>query len=124
MIKNLIYIALGGASGSVLRYLIQSSIHKNYPNSFPYGTFVVNIIGCFLVGFLISWFSKEKAFSEHVQLMLITGFCGGFTTFSTFAQEGNSLIVEGKTGHAFLYIGLSVLIGMGSAYLGFRLGKS
>ena len=123
MIKNLIYIALGGAFGSALRYFIQYSIHKNFPNAFPYGTFLVNILGCFLVGLLISLFAKEKQMSEHLELLLIAGFCGGFTTFSTFAFEGNMLLTQGRTGHAFLYIGISVLAGMAVAYLGFKLGK-
>lgn len=123
MIKNLIYIALGGAFGSALRYFIQYSIHKTFPNAFPYGTFLVNILGCFLVGLLISLFAKEKQMSEHLELLLITGFCGGFTTFSTFAFEGNMLLTQGRTGYAFLYIGISVLAGLAVAYLGFRLGK-
>ena len=123
MIKNLLYIALGGAFGSALRYFIQYSIHKTFPNAFPYGTFLVNVVGCFLVGFLISFFAKEKQMSEHLELLLIAGFCGGFTTFSTFAFEGNMLLTQGRTGYAFLYIGLSVLAGMAVAYLGFRLGK-
>lgn len=123
MIKNLLYIALGGGLGSVLRYLIQYAVHKNFPNAFPYGTFLVNIIGCFLVGLLISIVAKEKQMSQHLELLLIVGFCGGFTTFSTFAYEGNSLLGQGRIGYAFLYIGLSVLVGMLFAYLGFRLGK-
>ncbi len=124
MLRNLIYIAIGGAAGSVLRYLIQTSIHKNFPNAYPYGTFLVNALGCFLVGFLISWASKEKLISEQLQLLLIVGFCGGFTTFSTFAQEGNTLLTQGKAGSAFIYIGLSVAVGMALAYLGFKLGKN
>jgi CrcB protein len=123
MIKNLIYIVIGGGFGSALRYLIQYAVHKNYPNAFPYGTFLVNIIGCFLVGLLISAVAKEKHMAQHLELLLIVGFCGGFTTFSTFAYEGNSLLGEGRIGYAFLYIGLSVLAGMLFAYLGFRLGK-
>jgi fluoride exporter len=124
MIKNLIYIALGGAFGSVLRYIIQFSIHKHFPNAFPYGTFLVNIIGCFLLGLLVSMFSKENQISQQLELLLIAGFCGGFTTFSTFAFEGNTLINQGRIGYAFLYIGLSVFTGMAVAYLGFRLGKA
>ena len=124
MLRNLVYIALGGAVGSVLRYVIQSSIHKSFPNSYPYGTFVVNIIGCFLVGFLISWVAGKNNFSQQLELMLIAGFCGGFTTFSTFAYEGNNLLAQGRAGYAFLYIAISVIVGMGFAYLGFKLGKS
>ena len=123
MLKKLVFIALGGAAGSVLRYLIQHFTHKNYPGLFPYGTFLVNIMGCLIVGFLVSWASGNKALSETLTLMLITGFCGGFTTFSTFAHEGNLLLLQQKPAQAFLYMGLSIILGMLLAYLGFRLGK-
>ncbi len=123
MIKNLVYIAFGGAIGSVLRYLVQNTVHTKWPNAYPYGTFIVNVIGCFLVGFLISWATKEKQLEQHLQLLLITGFCGGFTTFSTFAHEGNTLFSQDRIGQGFLYLGLSVLVGMLFAYLGFRAGK-
>ncbi len=123
MLKNLLYIAIGGGFGSALRYLIQHAVHKNFPNAFPYGTFLVNILGCFIVGLLISMVAKEKQMSQQLELLLIVGFCGGFTTFSTFAYEGNSLIGEGRMGYAFIYIAISVIIGMLFAYLGFKLGK-
>jgi len=123
MFKNLFYIALGGAVGSILRYVIQYSIHKNFPNAFPYGTFLVNILGCFLVGLLVSIFAKESHLSQNLELLLIVGFCGGFTTFSTFAYDGNALISQGRIGYAFIYIGISVFVGMVVAYLGFKLGK-
>ena len=123
MIKNLLYIAFGGAVGSVLRYVIQSSVHQRFPRLYPYGTFAVNIIGCFLIGFLISWISSRNNVPQHIELMLLAGFCGGFTTFSTFAQEGNSLLAADKMGQALLYLGLSVVVGMLFTYFGFRLGK-
>lgn len=123
MIKNAVIVALGGAVGSALRYVIQHTIHSKYPNLFPYGTFVVNIAGCLLIGLLMGWATQEKLFSPQINLLLIAGFCGGFTTFSTFAYEGNALLLENKPLQALLYIAASVVVGMVCAYAGFKLGK-
>tara|TARA_R110001592_G_scaffold101582_3_gene287419 strand:- start:371 stop:745 length:375 start_codon:yes stop_codon:yes gene_type:complete len=123
MIKNALIVALGGAVGSALRYVIQHTIHSKYPNLFPYGTFVVNIAGCLLIGLLMGWATQEKLFSPQINLLLIAGFCGGFTTFSTFAYEGNTLLLESKPLQALLYIAASVVVGMVAAYLGYKLTR-
>lgn len=121
MIKNVLLVALGGAVGSGLRYLIQESLHKQIQGFAPYGTFVVNIIGCFLIGLLLGWAEQGKYIDQQLSLLLITGFCGGFTTFSTFAMQGNQLIFAQKPLAALFYLGLSVVVGMALAYLGYRL---
>ena len=121
MWKNLLVVAAGGAAGSVLRYLIASGIHKSYPAFEPYGTFVVNITGCLLIGLLMGWVATEKLVSPPFQLLLITGFCGSFTTFSTFAYEANLLALQEKPLSSLLYLALSVVVGMGLAWLGYRL---
>ena len=97
MIKNALLVALGGAVGSALRYVIQSSFHSKFPNLFPYGTFVVNILGCLLIGILMGFAVQQKALSPQANLLLIAGFCGGFTTFSAFAYEGNTLLLRKQT---------------------------
>ena len=91
MWKNVLFVAAGGAVGSVLRYLIATNIHKSYPNFAPYGTFIVNVTGCLLIGLLMGWVAAQKLMSPQLQLLLIAGFCGSFTTFSTFAHEANLL---------------------------------
>jgi CrcB protein len=122
MIKNALFVALGGGIGSACRYLIQTAFHNRFPALFPYGTFAVNIIGCFLIGILMSAIS-EKTITPQMSLLLIGGFCGGFTTFSTFAYEGNTLLLESKPLQAILYLGLSVTFGMLAAYLGYKFIK-
>lgn len=123
MIKNLLIVALGGGVGSALRYLIQESLHKQIEGFSPYGTFAVNMIGCFLIGLLLGWAGNGRYLNETTNLLLISGFCGGFTTFSTFAVQGQSLMMEQKPVQAILYIGLSVVVGLALAYLGLKLTK-
>lgn len=123
MVRNLLFVAAGGAVGSALRYLISSGLHKSYPNFAPYGTFTVNVLGCFLIGLLMGWVGTQKLVSPQLQLLLIAGFCGSFTTFSTFAHEANLLLLEQKPLQSILYIALSVTVGLGLAYLGFRLTR-
>ncbi|OEK05697.1 fluoride efflux transporter CrcB [Roseivirga misakiensis] len=123
MIKNLIIVALGGGIGSALRYLIQEVLHKQIENFEPYGTFVVNILGCLLLGLLAGFAEQEKLLTPSMNLLLISGFCGGFTTFSTFAFQSHNLFLANKPIQAILYIGLSITIGLIAAYLGYKLTK-
>ncbi len=123
MWKNLLIVALGGGVGSALRYLIQESLHKRIEGFAPYGTFVVNIIGCLLIGLLIGLVEKEKLSNPQLNLLLISGFCGGFTTFSTFAHQGHTLLND-KPLQAILYIGLSVVVGLAVAYFAYRFTKA
>lgn len=123
MIKNILLVGLGGGIGSMLRYLSQRMADKVYPIHFPWGTFAVNIIGCFLIG--IFWGISFKSFesNENWKVFLMTGLCGGFTTFSAFTLEGIGLLKEQKMALFFLYIAGSVLVGLAATYLGMKLSR-
>lgn len=123
MLRNILFVAAGGAAGSVLRYLVSMSLHKQYPNFWPYGTFTVNVLGCLLIGLLMGWVDGQKLINPQLQLLLIAGFCGSFTTFSTFAYESNVLLLQQKPVQSLTYIALSVIVGMSLAYLGYKLTK-
>jgi CrcB protein len=109
--KQFLLVFLGGGLGSILRYYISKNLNAYYSN-FYLGTFLVNIIGCFLIGILIGLSLKNNYISENQTLLLATGFCGGFTTFSTFALEGNLLLKESSIVHTSIYMGLSVGVGL------------
>lgn len=87
--KAILFVLAGGAVGAVLRYLITENIPKSY---FPWGTFFINILGCFLIGILYALLEHGVVLTPAVRLFLMTGFCGGFTTFSAFALENINLI--------------------------------
>jgi CrcB protein len=123
MIKNVLLIGLGGALGSIARYLFQRGMYMLYPQPFPFGTFGVNIIGCLLIG--VFWGLSLKSFgsNEHLKLFFMTGLCGGFTTFSAFTLEGVGLLKEQKTGLFFLYTAGSVIAGLLATYIGMKLTR-
>ena len=118
MIKNLLLVALGGAVGSVGRYLVS----KWLEGSFPWGTLTVNIVGCLLIGFLTGLVTKGTL-SPEMKLLLVTGFCGGFTTFSTFAYESFSMMKASDALLAAIYIGVSVAVGVVAVYVGLQIAK-
>ena len=117
MIRNLLLVALGGAVGSVLRYLL-SSINT----SFPWGTFAVNILGSLLIGLLVGLVCKG-VLSPEMKLLMVTGFCGGFTTFSTFANESFGMMKAGDVLQMALYVGVSVVIGILAVWGGMALSN-
>ena len=119
--KTILYIALGGGIGSVLRYLI-SAVLKG--NSFPYATFITNILGCLLIGLFFGYFEKNDLLSKDLKLFLITGLCGGFTTFSAFSNENIQLMQNNQMATAFLYTALSLIVGFGMTYLGIIVMKN
>jgi CrcB protein len=121
MIKNILLVGLGGSLGSIARYLCHRWICWLHPNPFPAGTFAVNLAGCFLIG--LFWGISFKSFesNESWKLFLMTGLCGGFTTFSAFTLEGIGLIREQKPGLFLLYIGGSVVAGLLVTFLGMKI---
>lgn len=123
MIRNLLLVAVGGSLGSVLRYLVSVFTERWVRMSFPIGTFIVNILGCLLIGFLVGWFDKSKVINNDLRWLLITGFCGGFTTFSAFGYENIRLMQSGNTSWALIYILSSLIIGLLAVWLGILLNK-
>lgn len=117
--KSILYVALGGALGSVLRYVATLCIHPKV--SFPLATFLINISGSFLIGVLAGYFLKNNLENENLRLLLITGLCGGFTTFSTFSLDSLKLIQSGQVAQATLYIATSVVVCIVFTFIGFQL---
>jgi fluoride exporter len=120
-LKTILYIALGGALGSVLRYLTLQALSKY--TDFPYGTFIANIIGCLLIGLFFGYFEKQNGLSQDLKFFLITGLCGGYTTFSTFSAENVQLLQNNQIGTAFFYTVSSIIIGFTMTYLGLLIAK-
>jgi len=119
--KAILAVFVGGGLGSVLRYLINRWVGILYPTTFPLATFLINSIGCFLFGFLVMFIGK--AYPLPIKLLLITGFCGGFTTFSAFAFENVELMQNQQIGLSLFYVLSSVVIGILFTWLGIVAGK-
>ena len=123
MIKTLFLIGLGGGIGSVLRYLTSVVIEKYYATVFPLATLIINIFGCLLIGVIMGVLAKNQVTDSAMKWLLVTGFCGGFTTFSAFGYENIRLLQNGNIFLPFVYISSSIILGLGSVWLGFILVK-
>jgi len=110
-------IALGGAAGSVLRYMVGGAVQRTSDSGFPVGTMVVNVSGCFIIGVLVRQFLNMQL-SPELRALLIVGFCGGFTTFSTFSAETLGLIEGGEYSRAAGYVVLSVTLCLAATLAG------
>jgi fluoride exporter len=123
MIKTLLIIGSGGFLGSVSRFLASRFLQNNLPSTFPFGTFFVNVTGCLLIGLIYGFSEKSSLLTPGWKMFLAVGFCGGFTTFSTFANENLALLRDGSFFYFFLYTGLSVFLGIGATFLGVLITK-
>jgi CrcB protein len=118
MVRSLILVGAGSFVGGISRYLTQQFVQKHYPSSIPLGTLSVNIIGCFIIGIIYALADRGNFLSPTMRLLLATGFCGGYTTFSSFAYENISLMQVGAFFYTSLYVLLSIVIGFAAVYLG------
>lgn len=123
MIKHFLIVGFGGAAGSMLRYAIQKLFSLQSTPLFPTGTLIVNIAGCFLIGVLLGIAGRSLSLNYEMKLLLMTGFCGGFTTFSAFSLEGIGLLKESKISLFIIYITASVVGGLLATLMGIRLTK-
>lgn len=120
--KHILLVFLGGGFGSVLRYIIGKYLN-NAENGIPYGTFLANILGSLLIGLILGFAAKNDTLSQNQTLLLATGFCGGFTTFSTFAYENHVFLKSGDFTSFAIYTIASFVIGFLAVFAGLYLVK-
>lgn len=113
---NILFIAAGGALGSVARYSMGRLVTQQMPHGFPWGTLAVNVLGSFLIGLCVHFLPRDS----HLKLLIVTGFLGGFTTFSAFSIESLTLLKSNPV-YGVLYIGMSVILSLGAVYFGAKL---
>ena len=116
-----IYIAIGGACGSVCRYILSEYVSTKYTTNFPLGTLLVNTIGSLIIGFLFGFFSINGEVNDRLKFLVFIGFLGGFTTFSSYALENMKHLQNNFFSTALLYILLSNFLGILLAYFGYIL---
>ena len=123
MLRLILLVGTGGFLGTVARFVTSRYFAAYFPSSFPYGTFVVNIVGCFLIGLVYGISEKGNFMSTEWRLILTVGFCGGFTTFSAFAAENMAMLRDSELFNFFLYTGSSIFVGLLATFAGIMLIK-
>jgi len=121
--KMFFIVGLGSFLGGGFRYLIQKQLTDSIQSSFPYSTLLINITGCFFLGFLLGISNKYDFLSPETRLFLTTGLCGGFTTFATFSNDSLMLLRDANYYYFFLYVILSVVVGIICTFLGYLIFK-
>jgi CrcB protein len=120
---NLVYVFLGGGLGACARYLMQGVVYRWTGAGFPWGTLVVNVLGSFIIGFLMSSLEERFLLNPSIRLFLTVGILGGFTTFSSFSYETMALFMEGSTAAALANAGVSLVGCLAAAWFGLTLGR-
>ncbi len=120
--RILLLIGTGSFIGGIFRYLLSQFIQNRFLSTFPFGTFGVNIIGCFVIGLVLA-LSERTSMTSELRLFLATGICGGFTTFSAFSNEAFGLLRNGQLYYAILYVTASVVLGVFATFIGYFLFK-
>jgi fluoride exporter len=116
-------VALGGAAGSVARFGLSTAAQTRWSGALPVGTLLVNVTGSVLLGFILRYALDTPAVSPEMRALLTTGFCGGYTTFSTFSYETMALIEDGDWRRAALYVLLSLALSLAGVWLGMTLAR-
>ncbi|HCM76694.1 MAG TPA: fluoride efflux transporter CrcB [Cytophagales bacterium] len=122
--KAALLVFLGGGLGSVFRYSINKWVATLHTHYFPFGTLLANVLACLILGVLLGLADSRQLLSPGAKIFWIIGFCGGFSTFSSFSGEALSMIQSGFTTATLLYIGLSLFLCLGATFGGIYLGQS
>jgi CrcB protein len=120
---NYIYIGIGAAIGGILRYWLSNNTYKFLPVNFPYGTLLVNVLGSFILGMIMFYFNDKELLNPHFRLFLTVGFCGGFTTFSTFSLETMNLFRDAQYSIGILNVVVNVLLCLIGIYIAYLISK-
>jgi fluoride exporter len=119
MSRLLVFVGIGGFAGSVMRYALSGYVQQvTHSTSFSYGTLFVNVLGCFIIGFLSQLVESYGLFSAEARALLIPGLLGGFTTFSTFSNETLNLFRDDETALGLVNIGAHIFLGLGAVWAG------